>query len=79
MKFRYLPNTDKPNGIYDGKTAEQGDVVEYDGHFAKKALNNPNFEAISDGDPSGSAKQGAAKAGHKAAGPKRARRVRRDN
>lgn len=65
MKFKYIgPNyiahlydqdgnamktEEMPVGTYGGKKVKNGDVVEFDGFFAEKALSNPDYEQIKPG------------------------------
>lgn len=44
MKFKFIKSNCKDAPIYGGQTASTGDHVDFDGHFAEKAKNNPDFE-----------------------------------
>lgn len=41
MKFRFKHEDPKEHRIFEGKTARDGDIVEYEGFFADKALSDP--------------------------------------
>jgi len=45
MKFRYIRNVSGPAPSYKGPI-QTGDILELDGHFAMKAMNNPDFEQV---------------------------------
>jgi len=46
MKFKFVKKVTGSVKVYDGATVKTGDVVEFDGHFAEKAKNNPDFETV---------------------------------
>jgi hypothetical protein len=45
MKFKYVGKAVKTQ-VYNGLIVSPGDVVEYEGHFADKALRNPDFVKV---------------------------------
>lgn len=46
MKFKFIKQVEGEVGVYDGKSVKTGGVVEFEGRYAEKALNNPDFEAV---------------------------------
>lgn len=44
MKFKFIKKVEGEVGVYDGKSCKTGDEVEFEGRYAEKALNNPDFE-----------------------------------
>lgn len=59
MKFEYIgPNhiefvdgrmVERPVNTYGGQNVLNGETVEFDGFFAEKALNNPNYRQVKPG------------------------------
>jgi len=48
MKFKFIKQVEGEVGVYDGKSCKTGDEVEFEGRYAEKALNNPDFESEED-------------------------------
>ena len=46
MKFKFIKKVEGEVGVYDGKSVKTGDEVEFEGRYAEKALNNPDFEDV---------------------------------
>lgn len=70
MKFKFVKATADAVSIYEGKKASTGDVVEYEGFFAKKAEANPDFEVFEEVKPEPEKKAPAKKTTAKKTAPK---------
>ena len=46
MKFQFVKEVEGKVLGYDGVMVTTGDVVEYDGHFAQKAMRNKDYQAV---------------------------------
>lgn len=50
MKFMYIREVEGEVNTYDGKTVKTGDIVEFEGIFAEKAMNHPDYEIVQEDD-----------------------------
>lgn len=62
MKFEFVKKVDGEVNGYNGIKVKTGDRVEYEGHFAEKALKNPDYQEVKPGPKAGTtAKKAPAK------------------
>lgn len=48
MRFELVKVVEGEVTTYEGKTAKTGDIVEFSGQYAAKALKNPDYKLVGD-------------------------------